>query len=366
MRTEPVVSIIVNNYNYGRFLTEAIESALNQSYSNLEVIVVDDGSTDNSLQLIAGYDQRIVPVLKENGGQASAFNAGFVHSRGEIIIFLDADDILLPDTVWRVVEIFQANPSIARVQYRLEITDAVGNRTGSVVPPLYLPLPTGDLRENIPALVNCASWSPTSGNAFAAWTLRQILPMPEAAFQRCADYYLVRANALCGPIISLDKVGAYYRSHGANSFLASTINLIQLRQQILLARTTHEALRSFAKSLGLDQYPVTDEVLDEMFLAQRMISLKLEPALHPMQEDTLFSLFWRGAKASWQRANLAFWVKLLHMLWFAALNLAPRSLAIWLAEKFLPETRSSLNRVLNLMQAGQKRAVVLGKGQPLV
>jgi glycosyltransferase involved in cell wall biosynthesis len=68
----PLVSILINNYNYGRFLTEAIDSALNQTYSNIEVIVVDDGSTDNSQEIIKSYQDKIIPILKPNGGQASA------------------------------------------------------------------------------------------------------------------------------------------------------------------------------------------------------------------------------------------------------------------------------------------------------
>jgi len=76
------VSIIIDNYNYGRFLGEAIDSALAQTYPHVEVIVVDDGSTDNSREVIAKYGDRIIPVLKENGGQASAFNAGLLRPRG--------------------------------------------------------------------------------------------------------------------------------------------------------------------------------------------------------------------------------------------------------------------------------------------
>ena len=74
--TCPLVSIIINNYNYGNFLPIAISSALKQTYSNVEVVVVDDGSTDNSREVVAGYGDHIVPILKENGGQASAFNSG--------------------------------------------------------------------------------------------------------------------------------------------------------------------------------------------------------------------------------------------------------------------------------------------------
>src|SRR5215208_719446 len=87
----PLVSVLISNYNYEGFLREAVNSALNQTYPNVEVVVVDDGSTDNSREVIASYRERVVPVLKENGGQASACNAGFQVSRGEIAIFLDAD-----------------------------------------------------------------------------------------------------------------------------------------------------------------------------------------------------------------------------------------------------------------------------------
>src|SRR3954451_20463787 len=95
----PLVSIVIDNYNYARFLPEAIESALAQTYPDTEVIVVDDGSTDDSREIIASYGSRVRPVLKTNGGQASAFNAGFAASRGDVVLFLDSDDTLFPEAV---------------------------------------------------------------------------------------------------------------------------------------------------------------------------------------------------------------------------------------------------------------------------
>src|SRR5437867_2851213 len=95
----PLASVIISSYNYGRYLEETIESALNQTYSRTEVIVVDDGSTDNSREVIAGFGDRVRPLFEKNGGQASAFNAGFRMSRGEVILFLDSDDLLLPTAV---------------------------------------------------------------------------------------------------------------------------------------------------------------------------------------------------------------------------------------------------------------------------
>jgi glycosyltransferase involved in cell wall biosynthesis len=90
---KPLVSIVVNNFNYGRFLRQSIESALAQDHPRTEVIVVDDASTDGSVEIIRSFGDRIVPVCQErNGGQAAALNAGFAASRGELIIFLDADD----------------------------------------------------------------------------------------------------------------------------------------------------------------------------------------------------------------------------------------------------------------------------------
>jgi glycosyltransferase involved in cell wall biosynthesis len=98
MSNFPLVSIIINNYNYDRYVRMAIESALHQSWQNVEVIVVDDGSTDKSREIIQKYEHKARIILKENGGQGSAFNAGFAESKGEIILFLDADDMLLHET----------------------------------------------------------------------------------------------------------------------------------------------------------------------------------------------------------------------------------------------------------------------------
>jgi len=353
MAKEPLVSIIINNYNYGQFLKDAINSALNQTYQKTEVIVVDDGSTDNSQQVIANYGDQIIAVLKDNGGQASALNAGFFQSHGEVIIFLDADDMLLPHTAQRIAEVFQSNPGIARVQYKVAIIDRSGTPTGAVVPPTYLRMPSGDLRQHASELNNYAAWwPPTSGNAFTSWTLRQILPMPEPAFRLCADYYLLRANALCAPIVSLDEVGAYYRFHGSNNFHDVVINLDQTRRRVAVTRDAHVYLKRFADSLGVDGYAreVTD-MRDVVFLAQRMVSLKLDARQHPIKEDRLLTLFWHGAIAALSRSNAGLPMRLLYLLWFAAMLPAPKRLARALAGNFFhPETREKLNRVLGALQ----------------
>lgn len=90
------VSAIIPVFNGERFLAEAIESVLAQDYDPLEIIIIDDGSTDNTPRIAAGYADRIRYVRQENGGPAAARNAGLLHSHGEAISFLDADDLWTP------------------------------------------------------------------------------------------------------------------------------------------------------------------------------------------------------------------------------------------------------------------------------
>jgi glycosyltransferase involved in cell wall biosynthesis len=98
----PLVSILISNYNYARYIGESIQSALQQTYSNLELIVCDDGSTDESVGVIEDYarkDPRVRLIRKVNGGQASGLNAAFAASRGAILSLLDSDDLFLPRKV---------------------------------------------------------------------------------------------------------------------------------------------------------------------------------------------------------------------------------------------------------------------------
>src|SRR5277367_306385 len=144
---EPLVSVIIDNFNYARFLRSAIDSTLAQSYAQVEVIVVDDGSTDNSRDVISSYGDRVLAVFKPNGGHASAFNAGFRASRGSIVMFLDADDVLLPSAVEEVVHAWR--PGVTKVQFVLAHIDAQGHMLGTTVPYMPAQMPSGDLRASI-------------------------------------------------------------------------------------------------------------------------------------------------------------------------------------------------------------------------
>ena len=221
MSLRPFVSIVVNNYNYGRFLPEAIASALGQTYPSREVVVVNDGSTDDSRQVIAGYGDRILPVLQENGGQASAFNAGLRASRGEVVLFLDADDVLLPGAVESAVAVFERDRP-AKVHWPLWVIDAQGRRTGRIWPGQRLP--QGDFREmtrrNGPSI---GQSPPTSGNAWARGFLESVFPVPEE-YRLCADDYLYALAPAFGPIGRVPRPQGCYRLHGRNGYLTKSFD----------------------------------------------------------------------------------------------------------------------------------------------
>lgn len=104
---KPLISVVITNYNYAKFICEAIDSVVNQTYSNIEIIVIDDGSTDNSKDIIDGYtdkNTRIRSIHKDNSGVVAARNIGIDEAKGEFLLFLDADDHLDIDYVERVVE----------------------------------------------------------------------------------------------------------------------------------------------------------------------------------------------------------------------------------------------------------------------
>lgn len=128
----PLVSVVVPNYNCGRFLRDAIDSVLQQSYAAREIIVVDDGSTDDSLAVLEPYGDRIRVVSQRNQGVSVARNTGIQHSRGELIAFLDADDMWRPEKLTKQVSLFQ-NPDVGLVYCAVEYVDEAARPLGTNV-----------------------------------------------------------------------------------------------------------------------------------------------------------------------------------------------------------------------------------------
>ena len=350
------ISIVINNHNYARFLRDAIESALAQVYRPVEIIVVDDGSTDNSREIIQEYGECLIPIFKNNGGQASALNAGFAVCHGEIVIFLDADDMLMPSASGNVAEVFQSNPGIVRIQYRMQVVDERGVPTGAKKPSPHIPVPSGDVRRRALTFPFDMPWLPTSGNAFAVEALRQIMPIPENSYGCVgADWYLTHLTSLLGPVVFLDRIGASYRMHSSNHYELSkpTLEMDHIRQTILYCRTTNQYLQQYASNLGLAFK--SGEILSVSYIANRMVSLRLEADRHPIFSDTRWRLVKLGAEGARRRFDISIGLKFVLLAWFMVMALAPKPLARWFARQFLfPDERKELNLILGRLHRGSE------------
>jgi glycosyltransferase involved in cell wall biosynthesis len=125
----PLVSVVVVNYNYGRFLPQAIDSVLAQSYPEIELLVVDDGSTDDSLDVVRAYGPRVRLIRQANGGVSAARNHGIRQSRGALVAFLDADDVWTTEKIAKQVARFERK-TVGMAACGLGLIDASGRSLG--------------------------------------------------------------------------------------------------------------------------------------------------------------------------------------------------------------------------------------------
>lgn len=120
MKTSPLISVIIPTYNRENHICDAINSVLAQSYTNIEIIIVDDGSTDNTQQILQQYANRISYLYKENGGVSSARNLGLKQANGELIAFLDSDDIWINNKLSMQHKLLLEHPNADYVMGQLE------------------------------------------------------------------------------------------------------------------------------------------------------------------------------------------------------------------------------------------------------
>ena len=241
---KPLVSVIINNYNYEQFVGEAICSALRQTHDRIELIVVDDGSTDDSRAVIEGYGNEIVTVFKINEGQASGFNAGFAKSSGEIICLLDADDLFLPNKVETIVEAYD-DESVGWCFHPLQWVNVIGQPI-SGCPDLRYATGHYDFRRQY-LRGKPGFWAaPTSGLTFRRSLLEKLLPMP-MHIRITSDNYLTFSCPAFAPGFYVSECLSLQRVHGANAYTAKDDPLFRAAVQISIARGLHDSFPDLAR-----------------------------------------------------------------------------------------------------------------------
>lgn len=320
---QPLVTILVTSYNYGRYLAAALDSALAQTHPAVEVLVVDDGSTDDSREILNRYGDRVRTLLLENGGQAAAVNLALPLVRGHILILLDADDGLAPDVVARVVDRFRAQPECVRVQYRLQLCDGEGRMTGRTVPPAHVPLAEGDLRAWF-LRHRGWRWPPTSGNAWLVSALRQLPPVPTDAFRVVVDRWWGDLIPLLGEVRALHKPGGWYRVHAESYTAGEGRGEHYFRTRVERRDLLHAAARQLASDAGLASYPAyADDLLDPALSSWLLVCRKLGIQHRRGGRFPQWCEAVRGLHASAVQPGRSVRSRMRQTLWYAALLAVP-------------------------------------------
>jgi glycosyltransferase involved in cell wall biosynthesis len=207
MNSTPLVSIVIPCFNQARFLQVSLESALAQDWPSIESIVVDDGSTDATSQIAKAHGATIV-VRQDNRGLSAARNAGLATAHGEYVLFLDADDQLLPDAVRSGVELLRRNQSVAAVGRRCLPMDVDGHP----LPFTYPVQRSSDLYAQL--LSDNVVWTP--GAALFRRDSMQALGGFPLEHPAAADYAVLLAFARRGQLIIDPRDVVRYRKHDGN------------------------------------------------------------------------------------------------------------------------------------------------------
>lgn len=328
LQSTPLVSIIINNYNYAEFLDDAIDSALCQSYSNLEIIVVDDGSRDHSISVIDKYRDQIICLEKNNGGQASAMNYGFSICRGEFVLFLDSDDSLYSSAVSLCMQkVTEKAGKISKIQAPLEIKSKQKDLNGKRFP--YQSLRSGLLREFI-LKHGPASYPspPTSGNLWSRQFLSQVFPIPESLYRKSADAYLFTLAPLFGQFITVESPIGKYRLHARNNYWNSELNTTKLRYEICQYKQRCLVLEKFAKRQGEDVDSKKWRIKHRYYLA-KIISL------WKIRGSKCFPISFGHFNYAVVNSNISLYKKVAWLVWFLAMVIAPHGLSRPLVRAFM-------------------------------
>jgi glycosyltransferase involved in cell wall biosynthesis len=226
---KPPVSVLIDTYNHEQFIEQAITSVLEQdmSIADVEIIVVDDGSTDHTPEIVRKFEPRVRLIRKLNGGQASAFNTGVPECHGEIIAFLDGDDWWLPEKLAKVLAVFDANLEIGMVGHGTIATYGDGQQHTEVLKEaarFSLTSKEGAL------LFRCRKAFLGTRMTVRASVLKKLLPVPEVIRIEADEYVFTMAAALSGVYI-LPEALFHYRIHGNNQFSLTGFNENRVRRK---------------------------------------------------------------------------------------------------------------------------------------
>jgi glycosyltransferase involved in cell wall biosynthesis len=250
--SRPRVSVVVNTYNHELFIAQALSSVLAQDFpaTEIETIVVDDGSTDSTGQIATRFAPRIRYLRKPNGGQVSAFDAGISEAQGEIVAFLDGDDWWTKNKISRVVEVFERFPDIAAVGHGFYEVDEQGALFRTTTPEGEYRL-SFETAASARFAANLRVFGGTSRLAIRRVVLDRTLPVPlELPF---FDNFIFTQAIACRGAVLIPEALCYYRLHSGNLYASESPDPDRLRRKYTLQKGLAENLPKRLASLGVPE-----------------------------------------------------------------------------------------------------------------
>lgn len=240
--SKPLVTVLIDTFNHECFIEEAIASVLNQGFpqAEMEILVVDDGSTDRTPDIIRKFVPRVRHLRKTNGGQASAFNAGIAEAHGELIAFLDGDDWWAKNKVSRVMEAMTGEPEVGIIGHGIIIVHRDGSQQLEKLREGFRFRADGI--EGVRLFSRRGSFLGTSRMTIRAALLRRIGPVPQAILVQADEYLFTLASVLSDAQILAEPL-TYYRLHNTNAFQLSRYDPARIRLK-------QKSLALLAKSLS--------------------------------------------------------------------------------------------------------------------
>lgn len=318
------LSVVIPNYNYGDFVGEAVRSALNLDWPNVEVIVVDDGSSDHSLAVLTEFGDRITVIAQENQGPRVACNRGFEVSTGDTVIFLDSDDVLHPSVAQEASEVWREGISKVQVQmYRIDRRGEVSGRPF----PRYRFTPTPDQIRHWMTETSAYPTPPGSGNVYARAFLDRLFPLDD----RCGDATdsaCLAAAPYLGDVLTIARPLVAYRVHGRNrsSLLAESRRFTRQIERAAQRERFAREIRCGANGSAIetDSRPLRR---GRHLLQMRVAESRLCPGGKPIPGDGRRVMFWDSLTS----ASAPGWESLSYRLavtvWCLVTLLAPASVA---------------------------------------
>lgn len=290
----PELSVVIPSYNHARFIARAVSSVLNQSFKDLELIVVDDGSTDNSLEVLSGFsDPRVRVLTQPNQGAHAAINRGLRAATGEYLAILNSDDLYHPLRLAKMLEVLKADRQVGLVGSYIDIIDRDGKSLGikhgyADSSPWLLEVPERSFRAGNDlhkALLTENYWSTTSNFVFPRRWFEVVGEFRPLRYAHDWDFSLRMARV--ARMVLLPDVLMHYRVHATNTIREDRAAMIfEICWCLAVHLPEHLAERAFADIFAA---PIVDELLHSIYTfgLERVLSVMLLQRLAENQPQAL-------------------------------------------------------------------------------